>query len=52
MTYEEGGTKSNGTVLRSVPGEWLRPFLHTRYDDVAGMLAASSTEAEATAEQA
>jgi acetoacetate decarboxylase len=52
MTYEEGGTKSNGTVLRSVPGEWLRPFLHTRYDDVAGMLAAMSDRSEATAEHA
>ena len=34
--YEEGGSESNGTVLRSVPGEWLLPFLHQRYDDVSG----------------
>lgn len=33
MEYEEGGTESNGRVLRSVPGEWLLPFLHQRYDD-------------------
>jgi acetoacetate decarboxylase len=33
MEYEEGSTESNGTVLRSVPGEWLLPFLHQRYDD-------------------
>jgi acetoacetate decarboxylase len=33
MEYEEGTTQSNGTVLRSVPGEWLLPFLHQRYDD-------------------
>ena len=33
MEYEEGSTESNGTVLRPVPGEWLRPFLHQRYDD-------------------
>jgi acetoacetate decarboxylase len=34
--YEEGNTESNGRVLRSVPGEWLLPFLHQRYDDVSG----------------
>jgi acetoacetate decarboxylase len=33
MEYEEGTTRSNGRVLRSVPGEWLLPFLHQRYDD-------------------
>ena len=33
MEYEEGSTQSNGQVLRSVPGEWLLPFLHQRYDD-------------------
>jgi acetoacetate decarboxylase len=31
--YEVGQTESNGRVLRSVPGEWLLPFLHQRYDD-------------------
>ena len=31
--YEEGTTKSDGRVLRSVPGDWLLPFLHGRYDD-------------------
>jgi acetoacetate decarboxylase len=36
MEYEEGGTHSNGKVLRSVPGEWLLPFLHQRYDDTSG----------------
>lgn len=36
MEYEEGTTQSNGTVLRSVPGEWLLPFLHGRYDDSSG----------------
>jgi len=34
--YEEGTTQSNGTVLRAVPGEWLLPFLHQRYDDTSG----------------
>lgn len=36
MEYEEGSTESNGTVLRSTPGEWLVPFLHQRYDDTSG----------------
>jgi acetoacetate decarboxylase len=35
MEYEVGTTQSNGRVLRSVPGEWLLPFLHQRYDDPA-----------------
>lgn len=34
--YEEGSTQSNGRVLREIPGEWLRPFLHQRYDDTSG----------------
>lgn len=34
--YEEGTSESNGTVLRSVPGDWLLPFLHQRYDDTSG----------------
>ncbi len=33
MEYEEGNTQSSGSVLRSVPGEALLPFLHQRYDD-------------------
>ncbi len=36
MEYEEGSTESNGEVLRSVPGEWILPFLHGRYDDSSG----------------
>lgn len=36
MEYEEGSTRSNGTVLRSVPGDWILPFLHQRYDDTSG----------------
>jgi acetoacetate decarboxylase len=38
LHYEEGQTRSNGTVLRSVPGEWLRPFLHGRYDDTVSIM--------------
>jgi acetoacetate decarboxylase len=33
MEYEEGTAESNGRVLRPVPGEWILPFLHQRYDD-------------------
>lgn len=40
MTYEEGATRSNGTVLRSIPSAWLLPFLHQRYDDITPMLEA------------
>ncbi|MGI9590979.1 MAG: acetoacetate decarboxylase family protein, partial [Myxococcota bacterium] len=35
MEYEEGNTESNGRVLREIPGDWLLPFLHGRYDDPA-----------------
>ena len=35
--YEEGQTESNGTVLRSVPGDWILPFHHQRYDDTSGL---------------
>ncbi len=33
MEYEEGRSRSRGSVLRSLPAEWLLPFLHQRYDD-------------------
>lgn len=33
--YAEGTTSSSGRVLRPVPGEWLWPFSHQRYDDPA-----------------
>ena len=33
MEYAEGTTGSCGRVLRSIPGEWLLPFLHGRYDE-------------------
>jgi acetoacetate decarboxylase len=36
MEYEEGTTRSAGKVLRSVPGDWLVPFLHQRFDDISG----------------
>ena len=36
LEYEVGTTQSNGKVLRSIPGDWLLPFLHQRYDDSSG----------------
>ncbi len=36
MEYEVGTTESNGTVLRTIPGDWMLPFLHQRYDDSSG----------------
>lgn len=33
MELGEGSSRTGGEVLRTVPGEWLRPFLVQRYDD-------------------
>jgi Acetoacetate decarboxylase (ADC) len=33
IEYEVGRTESNGKVLRAIPGEWVLPFFHQRYDD-------------------
>ena len=33
MEFAEGASKTGGEVLRSVPGEWLQPFLVQRYDE-------------------
>jgi acetoacetate decarboxylase len=33
MELAEGASRTSGRVLRSVPGEWLRPFLVQRYDE-------------------
>jgi acetoacetate decarboxylase len=30
--YTEGTTESSGRALRPVPGDWLLPFMHQRYD--------------------
>jgi len=35
LVYEAATTESNGRVLRTIPGDWLLPFLHQRYDDPA-----------------
>jgi acetoacetate decarboxylase len=34
MEYVEGSTRTDGEILESVPGEWLIPYIHQRYDDV------------------
>jgi acetoacetate decarboxylase len=47
MEYDEGTTESNGRVLRSVPGEWLLPYLHQRYDDPAAKGLEIALQAEA-----
>lgn len=39
MHYELVNTDSNGQVLRSVPADWLYPFVHQRYDDFAAAMA-------------
>ena len=33
IEYEEGTTESNGRILRSLPPEWVLPFLHGRNDE-------------------
>ena len=52
MHYEEGQTRSNGSVLRSVPGDWLRPFLHGRYDDTVSIMEEVLGEADPAADAA
>jgi len=33
MVYTQGGTVNSGKILRSIPGEWVAPFINQRYDD-------------------
>lgn len=33
MEFAEGASRTGGEVLRSVPGEWLQPFVVQRYDE-------------------
>ncbi|MFN8625024.1 MAG: acetoacetate decarboxylase family protein [Candidatus Binatia bacterium] len=49
MLYEEGMSHSSGKVLRSIPAEWLVPYLHQRYDDITPMLAGAGAGANAHA---
>jgi len=51
MTYEEGTSHSSGKVVRSIPAEWLVPYLHQRYDDITPMLAALAEHAAPAAAQ-
>ncbi len=44
MTYEEGRSRSSGTVLCSVPAAGLLPYLHQRYDDITPLLAAMADQ--------
>jgi len=36
VEYDQGRTASSGTVLRTVPQEYVLPFMHQRYDDFSG----------------
>ncbi len=49
MTYEEGRSRSSGTVLTSVPAAALLPYVHQRYDDIVPMLAALTPDTDAAA---
>ena len=33
MVFTNGGTVNSGKILRSIPGEWIAPFINQRYDD-------------------
>lgn len=33
MEFAQGASKTRGEVIRTVPGEWLAPFIAGRYDD-------------------
>jgi len=45
VNYEEGMSHSSGKVLRSIPAEWLVPYMHQRYDDITPMLVALAERA-------
>ena len=47
MQFATGASRTNGEVLRTVPGEWLAPFLCQRFDEVMpGVDVALAREAE------
>lgn len=35
MTYAERSSSQRGEIVTRVPGEWLAPFAHQRYDDLS-----------------
>jgi acetoacetate decarboxylase len=43
MEFAEVTTTQHGEVVERVPGDWLLPYVHQRYDDVA-LLAAPRPE--------
>lgn len=51
MELAEGASVTSGEILRTVPGEWLEPFLVQRYDDptrgIEVALASEASEADA-----
>ena len=48
LEYAEGATVTGGEVLEVVPGEWLSPYIHQRYDEPneVGIEVALASEAE------
>ncbi len=35
IEFAERSSKQYGEIVRTVPGEWIRPFVHQRYDDLS-----------------
>ncbi|MEI7753022.1 MAG: acetoacetate decarboxylase family protein [Actinomycetota bacterium] len=35
MEFAERSSKQHGEIITTVPGEWVRPFVHQRYDDLS-----------------
>ena len=35
IEFAERSSKQYGEIIRTVPGEWIRPFVHQRYDDLS-----------------
>ena len=34
MEFAERSSSQRGEIIQTVPGEWIRPFVHQRYDDL------------------
>jgi acetoacetate decarboxylase len=35
IEFAERSSKQYGEIVRTVPGEWVLPFVHQRYDDLS-----------------
>jgi Acetoacetate decarboxylase (ADC) len=35
IEYAERSSKQYGEIVRTVPGDWIRPYVHQRYDDLS-----------------